>query len=210
MANVQFQKFQNTGVKIGYARVSTVGQNLDSQKEILTNAGVTKIFEEKITGTKRDRPQLDALIDYIREGDEVFVTKIDRLARSISDLSDIVKAINRKGASITFIDNNMTFNADSDDAMQTLLFNVLGSFAQFERDLIVARTAEGRERAKAAGKHMGRRVGHSKEMIEKALYMYDNRKQDGHSIADITAATGLKKSSLYNELRKREARNTIK
>lgn len=196
----------STGIKVGYARVSTVGQGLDAQINALKDAGVTKIFKEKITGTKRERPQLDALIDYIREGDEVFVTKIDRLARSIADLSDIVKAINRKGASITFIDNNMTFKSDSNDAMQSLLFNVLGSFAQFERDLIVARTTEGRERAKAAGKHMGRKVSHSDEAIAEAIEMYDNREEEGYSIADIEKATGLKRSSLYNELNKRNRR----
>lgn len=190
-------------MKVGYARVSTVGQELDGQVEKLEAQGVTKLFTEKESGTKRGRPQLDALLEYVREGDHVFITKIDRLARSIKDLSEVVAAITDKGASITFIDDNMTFSSDMTNATQQLMFNILGSFAQFERDLIYSRTREGRQRAKAAGKSLGRRVGHSDENIAKALAMYDQRKEKGYSIADITEATGLKKSSLYNELGKR-------
>lgn len=190
-------------MKVGYARVSTVGQELDGQIAKLEAQGVEKLFTEKESGTKRDRPQLDALLEYVREGDHVFITKIDRLARSIKDLSEVVSAITDKGASITFIDDNMTFSNDMSSATQQLMFNILGSFAQFERDLIYSRTMEGRQRAKAAGKSLGRRVGHSEENIAKALAMYDARKENGYSIADITEATGLKKSSLYNELGKR-------
>lgn len=190
-------------MKVGYARVSTVGQELDGQIAKLETQGVTKLFTEKESGTKRDRPQLDALLEYVREGDHVYITKIDRLARSIKDLSEVVAAITDKGASITFIDDNMTFSNDMTNATQQLMFNILGSFAQFERDLIYSRTMEGRQRAKAAGKSLGRRVGHSDENIAKALAMYDARKEKGYSIADITEATGLKKSSLYNELGKR-------
>src|SRR5699024_12219183 len=110
------------------------------------------IRDRNVTGV-----QTCALPIYVRNGDTVIVTKIDRLARSIIDLNRIVSDLTAKGVSVYFINENMTFrNGQHVNSLQTLLFNVLGSFAQFERDLIVERTTEGRERAKQQGKHLGR------------------------------------------------------
>ncbi|WP_175615837.1 recombinase family protein [Piscibacillus halophilus] len=191
-------------MKIGYARVSTVSQDLESQKELLQAEGCEKIFVEKVTGTSTaPRTQLKAMLEHVREGDQVIVTKIDRLARSIIDLNKIVQELNDKGVSIRFIKDNINFEAGENlNPTQNLLFNVLGSFAQFERDLIVERTSEGREIAKAQGKHLGRK-GQDPKKVKEALKLYDERKEKGLSVTDISKLTGVPRSTIYHEIKKR-------
>lgn len=192
-------------MKIGYARVSTIGQDLDTQKELLNAAGCEKLFVEKITGTTTvGRKELEKAIEHLRTEDTLVVTKIDRLARSIIDLNKIVKKLNEKGVHVHFLKENMEFKAGNEaSSMNTLLFNILGSFAQFERDLIVERTAEGRERAKQQGKHMGR-PGRPKKDIKRALELYHERDKNGMSVADITKVTGVPRATIYTELKKME------
>src|SRR5699024_12736736 len=171
---------------IGYARVSTADQNLETQRESLKEAGCKKIFVEKITGTSTaPRKELKNAMDYARSGDTLVITKIDRLARSIIDLNNIVNELNEKGVSVKFLHDNIEFKAGANiTAIQELMFNMLGSFAQFERDLIVERTAEGRKRAKEQGKHLGRPSRPQKD-IERALKMYDERESNGMSVSEI-------------------------
>lgn len=189
-------------MRIGYARVSTVGQDLATQEEILKEAGCEKLFIEKVTGTSTDkRRQLKEAIEFAREGDILVVTKIDRLARSIIDLNKLVKEFNEKGVSVEFLKENMTFGSEEANSLNMLLFNVLGSFAQFERDLIVERTAEGRERAKKQGKHMGR-PSQPKKNIERALELYNHRELNGMSVNDISKLTGVPRATIYLELKK--------
>lgn len=185
---------------IGYARVSTTGQDYETQKELLEREGCTKIFVEKVTGTSTaQRKALKEMLEHVREGDTVTVTKIDRLARSIIDLNKIVSGLVEKGVSVRFISENMEFKADENaNSLQTLLFNVLGSFAQFERDLIVERTTEGRERAKKQGKHLGRPSQPEKE-VKRALKLYQEREANGMSVADIVKTTGVPRSTIYNK-----------
>ncbi|MHC5251025.1 recombinase family protein [Listeria kieliensis] len=193
-------------MKLGYARVSTVGQDLKTQIEKLKAEGIQDdyLFIEKKSGTTtRNREELEKIIKQSRSGDHVYVTKIDRLARSIIDLNKIMNRFKEKGVSVTFLDNNMTFGADTDnDAMQRLLFNVLGSFAEFERDMIVNRTGEGRQRAKKAGKKLGR-VGQPEAEVQRALFLWQNRKENGLSVSDILKMTGVPKSTLYKKLNER-------
>ncbi|EAD4793827.1 recombinase family protein, partial [Listeria monocytogenes] len=194
-------------LKLGYARVSTVGQDLQTQIEKLKNAGITDdyLFIEKKSGTTtRNRHELENLLKQARNGDHVFVTKIDRLARSIIDLNNVMNRFKEKGVSVTFLDNNMTFEADTENnAMQRLLFNVLGSFAEFERDMIVNRTGEGRQRAKAAGKKLGR-TGQPEEKIRRAIAMWKNRKQLDVSISEIVEDTGVPRATLYKKIKEME------
>lgn len=195
-------------MNMGYARVSTTHKqddSLEKQIEILIDNGADKdnIYKEKVTATSTaQRIQLKEMIKHSRNGDTILITKIDRLARSITDLNKIVTELNEKGVSIKFIKENMTFNADSSNSLNTLLFNILGSFAQFERDLIVERTTEGRERAKSQGKHMGRRSSSSPKEIKKAIELYKERLNNGLSVNDILKMTGVKRSTFYNELKK--------
>nr|WP_157009484.1 recombinase family protein [Listeria monocytogenes] len=191
-------------MKLGYARVSTVGQDLQTQIEKLKNAGITDdyLYIEKKSGTTtRNRHELENLLKQARNGDHVFVTKIDRLARSIIDLNNVMNRFKEKGVNVTFLDNNMTFEADTENnAMQRLLFNVLGSFAEFERDMIVNRTGEGRQRAKAAGKKLGRQ-GQPEENIKRALKLWKDRGENRLSISDIVKMTGVPKSTLYKKIK---------
>lgn len=191
---------------IGYARVSTVGQDngLATQKVLLEEAGATKIFHEKMTGTStKQRTALKDCMEYLRKGDILVVTKIDRLARSIIDLNKIVDELKEKGVNVQFLKENMTFEADGkSNSLGTLLFNILGSFAQFERDLIVERTTEGRERAKEQGKHMGRKASFSNKAVQKAIEQYNNRTDNKMSVSDILKLNGIPKASFYVELKK--------
>ena len=127
----------------GYSRVSTSNQDYKTQIQKLERAGAEKIFSEKYTGTKRRKERIRRTTFYCKTGDKVLVTKIDRLARSIVDLNSIISSLNNSGVTITFLDNALTFEPNKSDSMQTLMMNMLGSFAQFERDLIVTRTQEG-------------------------------------------------------------------
>ncbi|RKL64970.1 resolvase [Salipaludibacillus neizhouensis] len=190
-------------MKIGYARVSTVGQDLATQEEMLKKAGCKKVFVEKITGaSKIHREKLLEAIEFMDAGDTLVVTKIDRLARSIIDLNNLVQDLNAKEISVQFIKDNMEFMAGEDsNSIQTLLFNILGSFAQFERDLIVERTTEGRERAKQQGKHMGR-PSQPQKNVERALELYKQRGTNGMSVNDIAKLTSVPRSTIYAEIKK--------
>lgn len=192
-------------MKLGYARVSTVGQDLETQIETLQSAGIKEdqMFIEKISGKKgTDRQQLEALLKHARAGDHIYVTKIDRLARSILDLNKIVNELLERDISITFLHHNMTFQANAkDDPFQMLLFNTLGSFAQFERDMIVSRTGEGRKRAMKNGKKMGRK-GQPASSIEQALELFKTKEEREMTVSDISKITGVPRSTIYAEYKK--------
>src|SRR4051794_11297840 len=140
---------------IGYARVSTYGQNLDTQLEQLRAAGCSSrnIYREKVTGARADRRELLRMLDRLAPGDVVTVTRIDRLARSTFDLFAIVKRIVDAGGQFRSLAEPW---ADTGTSTGRLMLAVLGGLGDMERDLIRTRTAEGRGRAKARGKHMGR------------------------------------------------------
>jgi DNA invertase Pin-like site-specific DNA recombinase len=141
-------------MNVGYARVSTSGQTLESQLEGLGRAGCSKIYSEKVSGARSDRPELERLLKALEPGSVVVVTRLDRLARSTIDLLTIIKAI---------ADKNCLFKSLADPWCNTttpggrLMLTVLGGLAEFERELIKIRTSEGRERAKRAGVKMGRK-----------------------------------------------------
>lgn len=180
-------------MKIGYARVSTLSQKLESQKEQLENAGCEKLFVEKITGTSTDqRKVLKDALEFVREGDVLVVTKIDRLARSVKDLHNIVSDLADRGIDLVFLKEKI----DTSTPAGKLMFTVLGAIAEFEADLIRERTTEGRERAKAQGKHMGR-PGKDEKLIKRALKMFHEREQTGMSVADIVRATGVPRATIY-------------
>ncbi|EAC3172718.1 TetR family transcriptional regulator [Listeria monocytogenes] len=190
-------------MKLGYARVSTVGQDLETQKEKLLKQGIAEdyLYIEKKTGTTtRNREALKDLIKNSREGDIVYITKIDRLARSIIDLNNVMNEFFEKGVTVVFIDNNMTFSADAEsNPMQKLLFNVLGAFAEFERDMIVNRTTEGKIRAQQAGKKLGRK-GQPDDQVKKALQLMSERSMNKLSVSDIVKITGVPKATIYKKM----------
>src|SRR5699024_4580553 len=182
---------------IGYARVSTIGPDVETQKEILQEHGCEKIFVEKVTDTSTTpRQALTNMLDQIRSGDKIIVTIIDRLARSIIDWNKIVDDLTSQWVTTAFLSENMKLDADKQsNSLQTLLFNVLRSFAQFERDLIVERTTEGRERAKRQGKHIGR-PAQPVQQVKRALKLYRERQTNEMSVNDISKMTGVPRSTI--------------
>lgn len=138
---------------VGYARVSTVDQNLDVQCEQLLAAGADKIFEEKASGAKINRSQLAAMQDFARDGDTVVVCKLDRIARSTRDLLGIIESLESKGVAFQVLNINL----DTGTATGKLMLTMLGGIAEFERELMLERQAEGIAKAKAAGKYKGRK-----------------------------------------------------
>lgn len=137
---------------LGYARVSTAGQSLDGQTDALTLAGAGRIYADVVTGTVRARPELDRLLDQLRPGDVVVVTKYDRLARSLADLIGLVAAIRDKGAGF----RSLAEDIDTTTPAGRLVFHVFASIAQFERERIAERTREGLEAARKRGRIGGR------------------------------------------------------
>lgn len=137
---------------IGYARVSTDDQNLDAQTDALTAAGAGKLFADKISGSKRIRPELNRMLDQLRDGDIVTVTKYDRLARSLKDLLEIVETIGERGAGF----RSLAEDIDTTTSAGRLTFHVFASIAQFERERISERTKEGLVSARKRGRIGGR------------------------------------------------------
>ena len=137
---------------LGYARVSTDDQNLDAQTDALTAAGAERIYADKISGSRKKRPELDRLLDQLRSGDVVVVTKYDRLARSLRDLLDIVEAIKDAGGGF----RSLAEDIDTTTPAGRLVFHVFASIAQFERERISERTREGLQAARSRGRVGGR------------------------------------------------------
>lgn len=181
-------------MNIAYLRVSTEGQNLERQDDLKSE--VDKVFEEKATAKDRNRPQLQALIEFAREGDMVKVWSIDRLARSLPDLEAIVQQLNAKGVAVSFVKENMTFSTDTEDPFQRVMFQVLGAFAQFERAISKQRQAEGIAKAKAAGKYRGRQRKLTDEQVAEAR----QRIALGIPKAVVARDLGVARQTLYREL----------
>ena len=135
-------------MKIGYRRVSTVEQKFDRQD---LGADIERVFEEKESGGTAERKALQEMIAFARSGDEVIVYSIDRLARNLRDLQQIIEELNNKEVTVTFLSERLSFNADSSDAFAKLQLQMLGAFSEYERNIIRKRQAEGIEKAKANG-----------------------------------------------------------
>jgi DNA invertase Pin-like site-specific DNA recombinase len=151
---------------IGYARVSTDGQSLESQEAALRNAGAEKVFAEKISGAVTDRRQLAKAIAALREGDVLLVTRLDRLARSTRDLLNVLATISDRGAGFRSLADAMI---DTTSPHGKLIIAVLGALAEFERSMILARTSEGRKRAQERGVRFGRKPKLSQFQVAEAL-----------------------------------------
>jgi DNA invertase Pin-like site-specific DNA recombinase len=175
--------------KLGYARVSTVGQSLDSQLDQLTQQGCELIFQEKISGAKADRPQLAKLLGVLQAGDILVVTRLDRLARSTFDLLNIVKATAAKEANFLSLAEPW---ANTSSAIGKLMLTVLSGVAEFERDLITLRTSDGRERAKKAGVKFGPKPKLTHHQIEEVR----GRKALGESCRFLARSYGVSPNTI--------------
>lgn len=176
----------------GYARVSTEIQNLDRQMDALKKYGVDIIYNEKITGTKKDRPELTKMLERMTANDTVVVESLSRLGRSTKDLIDLTELFEQKGVHLVSLKESI----DTSTSTGKLLFTLMSAIAQFERDTIADRTREGLRSARARGRKGGRpRVNPG--CIQKAVKLYHTKQ---YSIKEIEELTGVKKSTLYRNL----------
>ncbi|WP_281757766.1 recombinase family protein [Succinatimonas hippei] len=186
---------QAKGQTVGYIRVSSVMQHTDRQ---LADLSLDKVFEDKVSGKDQERPALKAMLDYIREGDCVYVHSLDRLARNLTDLLDLVEKINAKGCSLHFLKEHMIFENNKSDPTSKLLLSVMGAVAEFERSLIRERQREGIAIAKAQGKlHSGRKEKLNQEQIKEAVKL----KTAGVPLAKIAVKFGVSRPTLYRALK---------
>ena len=183
--------------KIGYIRVSTVDQNTDRQ---LSSLQLDRIFTEHASGKNiGDRPALNEMLAFIREGDDVYVHSMDRLARNLRDLLNLVEQINAKGVTLHFVTENLSFSSNTEtNPMATLMLSLLGAVAQFERSLILERQREGIAKAKARGAYKGR-----KPLDDKLLDQAKAMRKTGKSLVAIAKELGCGKSTLYNYFKNR-------
>ncbi|WP_176345113.1 recombinase family protein [Priestia aryabhattai] len=182
-------------MKFGYMRVSTIDQNLDRQKKLLEEFGCERIFFEKLTGTKRDRPELNKMLEYLRLEDTVVVTDLTRLSRSTKDLIEITDLISQKGANLKSLKESWL---DTTTAHGKMLFTIFAGIAQFERDLTSERTKEGILAARKKGKHPGRPKA-DEEKIDYALYLISQ----GMSQTDAAAKAGISRMTLYRKVQQK-------
>lgn len=187
-------------MKIGYARVSTQDQNLQLQTDALKAAGCEKIIAEKISGAAKERPQLEAMIEYLRKDDVVVVWKLDRLGRSLRHLVETVHRFQEKGVGLLSLNDPI----DTTTASGRLIFGVFASLAEFERELIRERTRAGLEAARARGRMGGRPKGLSKDAQRKAIVAEILYKERKLSVSEIAKELSIGKATLYRYLRHRD------
>lgn len=178
------------GKIIGYKRVSTVIQSTERQ---LDGIVVDKVFEDKLSGKDTNRPQLQAMLEYVREGDVVAVHSLDRLGRNLDDLRSLVKGMVTRGVTVKFIKENLAFSADDNNHFSELMLNMLAAFAQFERSIIKERQKEGVQIAKAKGAYKGRK----QEMTPERITEIKQRIEAGEAKAAIARGMGISRDTLY-------------
>ena len=178
--------------KIGYARVSTAGQNLDSQYDALTQAGCDKIFSDQVSGVKASRPGWDQLLEYLRPGDTVVVTELSRMARSLIHLLEVVRAFEEEEIELISLRENI----DTSTATGRCFLSIMGAIAQMERELKEERAAAGRNAAKARGR-TGGRPRTSKEKLEQARVLYEN---SDRTAAEVCRSLGIGRRTFFNYL----------
>ena len=185
----------------GYARVSTKGQakdgnSLEAQEQLLRENGATEIYKDAFTGTKAHRPELDKLLSKIKSGDKLIVTKLDRIARSASQGIELVNTLLDKGVTVHILNMGMMDNTPTGKLIRTIML----AFAEFERDMIVERTQEGKAIAKQRDDFKeGRPVTYKREQINHALELLETR-----SYKQVEELTGISKSTLIRAKRKKQ------
>jgi DNA invertase Pin-like site-specific DNA recombinase len=177
---------------VGYIRVSSQGQNTARQ---LQGIELDREFIDIVSGVKIERENLSSCIDYVRAGDTLVVDSIDRLARNLRGLQDILNTLIAKGVTVKFVKENLTFTANH-DPMSTLMLQMMGAFAEFERNMIRTRQREGIDLAKKSGKHIGRPPTINDEIRKKAKQM----REEGLSIRRISIVMGFSRITIYKAL----------
>lgn len=182
-------------MKIGYARVSTLDQNLDLQLSALQHAGCEKIFQEKISGVSKDRPQLQMMLQLIRQGDEVVVWKLDRLGRSLPHLIELVNLFADKDVSFSSINDKI----DTSTSSGRLIFHIFCSLAEYERTIIKERTMAGLEIARLKGRLGGKPRGLSEE-AKKTARVAESLHREGYGVKMIASQLNKSRTTVYKYL----------
>jgi DNA invertase Pin-like site-specific DNA recombinase len=186
-------------MKIGYARVSTQDQNLDLQIDALNEFGCKKIFTDKASGAKTARPELDKMLEQLREGDVVVIWKLDRLGRNLKHLVELVAQFNEQKVGLVSLNDPV----DTTTAQGRLVFNIFASLAEFERDIISERTKAGLAAARKRGRKGGRPKGLSEEAQQKAMIAETLYKEEKLTVNQICERLGIARATLYSYLRHR-------
>ncbi len=179
--------------RVGYTRVSTIDQNLDRQ---LDGIPVDRVFADKISGKNTHRPALEELLEYVRAGDIVVVHSMDRLARNLDDLRQLVRTLTGRGVRVEFVKESLTFTGD-DSPMATLLLSIMGSFAEFERALIRERQMEGIAAAKKRGVYTGRK----RALTDAQVAQIRQRVAAGETKSGLAREYRVSRETLYQHLR---------
>lgn len=185
---------------VGYARVSSTDQDNARQITSLNNYGIGKLFEDKASGKDTQRPALTTALDYLREGDTFVVHSLDRLARNLVDLLNIVQGLTNKGVTVKFLKESLTFTGNKEDHIATLTLSMLGAFAQFERSLIKERQLEGIAIAKEQGRFKGKPLRLSSD--QSAELIAEDQKNQGKGRTALAARYGMSRETLYRYLRR--------
>ena len=187
----------STGKRIGYIRVSSADQNIARQQAEMEKLQLNKLYVEHASGKNTtQRPQLQLMLDYLRDDDELYVVSMDRLARNLEDLLRLVNELQSKGVTVHFLKENMTFSPGTSDPMSKMLLSVMGAVAEFERSLIRERQREGIAQAKERGAYTGRKPL-PREKVEEALRLL----QSGMSKQAAARQLGISRTSLYKYLK---------
>lgn len=177
------------GMKVGYIRVSSVDQNIERQLE---NLQLDKVFVDKVSGKDTNRIQYQAMLEFVREGDFLYVHSMDRLARNLDDLRKTVQTLVKKGVQIQFVKENLVFTGQ-DSPMAVLTLSIMGAFAEFERSIIRERQKEGIELAQKRGVYKGRSRALSDTQVDDLI----KRVQDGESKTSIAERFNLSRQAVY-------------
>ncbi len=190
-------------MNIGYARVSTDEQNLALQEDALKEAGCERIFYDKVSGAKSERPGLKEALDYLRDGEDVLVVwRLDRLGRSLKDLIELVNNLEERKIGFKSLQDPV----DTTSPGGILVFHIFGALAEFERNLIRERTKAGLAAARARGKKGGRRRSLNEEQVQRLYQLYDDTNSAGqkkYTIKEICEMMGVSRSTLYSFLGER-------
>jgi DNA invertase Pin-like site-specific DNA recombinase len=188
---------------IGYARVSTIDQNLALQKDALEKAGCDKIFTDTASGAKAERKGLEEALSYVRKGDTLVVWRLDRLGRSLRDLIDTISKLDSRNIGF----KSITENIDTTTSGGKLIFHIFGALAEFERNLIRERTTAGIEAARARGRKGGRPKALTPKQVAMAQALYDAKT---HTIAEICKTFNVGRTTLFRYVRMKRPENSGK
>lgn len=186
-----------TGQRVGYCRVSSADQNTSRQ---LDGIATEKLFTDKASGKDTERPELKLMLDYVREGDVVFVHSMDRLARNLIDLRQLVERLTKKGVKVTFVKEGLTFNGE-DAPMSIMMLTMMGAVAEFERAMILERQREGIAQAKARGAYKGRKPSLTCNQVAQLR----QRAEAGEKKAVLAREFEISRETVYTYLRAPES-----